>query len=368
MASLSFFTNQSVTNTTIKGPSHANKSAYKPSFTDYDCQSFSYALLMLAGGYILVILVGLFGNICLIHIIRLKKETHNVTNLLIANLSLSDVLICTMCIPFTVVYTLMDYWVFGEAMCRVSNFVQCLSVSVSSFSLVLIAIERYQLIAKPQGWRPNISQAYWGITFIWLGSATLSAPFLVFYHLTDEPFRNISHSFYKDKYVCIDSWPSEWSRLGFTTCLLGVQYFAPLCFIFICYAKVFVCLRRHSGLRESELRLSESKRISTILASIVVAFAICWMPLNIFNLIFDWHHEALLSCHHNILFTFCHLVAMVSTCINPVFYGLLNKNFQKDLNNIMRQWKCDSGPEEYENIRMSLKHKETSQETAEGQH
>uniref|UniRef100_A0A8C9QUE2 Neuropeptide Y receptor type 6-like n=1 Tax=Scleropages formosus TaxID=113540 RepID=A0A8C9QUE2_SCLFO len=336
----------------------------KPDFADYDCRSFSYVLLVLVGGYIVVTLVGLFGNLCLIHIIRQRKEVHNVTNLLIANLSLSDVLICIMCIPFTVVYTLMDYWVFGETMCKVSNFVQCLSVSVSSFSLVLIAVERYQLIVNPRGWKPSISQAYLGIVFIWLGSAILSAPFLVFFQLTDEPFRNISQTFYRGKYACIDNWPSEFNRLGFTTVLLGVQYFAPLCFIFVCYVKVFVCLRRRSGLvehlRESESRLSESRRISAMLVSIVLTFAVCWLPLNIFNLIFDWHHEALLNCHHNLVFTLCHLVAMISTSINPIFYGLLNKNFQKDLNNIIRQLKCDSSSEEYENIRMTNKHTDVS--------
>ncbi|KAL4649217.1 neuropeptide Y receptor type 6-like [Arapaima gigas] len=214
---------------TLRGARRSNSTVFKPDFADYDCQGFSYVFLVLVGGYILVTLVGLFGNLCLIHIIRPQKEAHNVTNLLIANLSLSDVLICIICIPFTVVYTLMDYWVFGETMCK-----------------------------------------------------------------------------------------------------------------------------------ERDSRLSESKHISVILVSTVLTFAVCWLPLNISSIIFDWHHEALLNSHHSLVFTICHLVAMISTCINPIFYGLLNKNFQQDLNNMIHQWKCDSGSEEYEDIRMTIKHADGS--------
>ncbi|XP_005989416.1 neuropeptide Y receptor type 6 [Latimeria chalumnae] len=331
-----------------------------PQFSDYDfCKPSLPVIFLLIIAYSVIIIVGLFGNLCLIIIVKKQKESHNVTNILIANLSLSDVLICAMCIPFTLVYTLMDHWIFGEAMCKTSSFVQSMSVSVSIFSLVLIAIERYQLIVNPRGWKPNISHAYWGIGLIWLFSLMISIPFFIFQQLTDDPFRNLhSHAgFYKDKYVCIEAWPSEAERLIFTTCLLVFQYFAPLCFIFICYLKIFVCLKRRSGMvekmRENEARVSESKRISTMLTAIVVAFAVCWLPLNIFNVVFDWNHEVLMNCHHNLVFTLCHLIAMLSTCINPVFYGFLNKNFQKDLNALIRQCKCEATQEEYENIGLS---------------
>ncbi|XP_065591074.1 neuropeptide Y receptor type 6-like [Cyrtonyx montezumae] len=329
-------------------------------FLNFDtCQSSFLAVFLLITAYILVTTVGLFGNLCLIVIIKRQKEAQNVTNILIANLSLSDVLICIMCIPVTAAYTLMDYWIFGEAMCKISSFIQSISVTVSIFSLVLIAIERYQLIVNPRGWKPNTSHAYLGIIFIWVFSLMISIPFLIFHQLTDEPFTHLSfHSdFYKNKVVCIEAWPSVTERLIFTTSLLLFQYCFPLGFIFICYLKIFVCLRRrHSKIdrmRENESRLSENKRINLMLISIVVTFAACWLPLNIFNVVFDWNHEALMSCNHNLAFTLCHLVAMISTCINPVFYGFLNKNFQKDLIGLVHRCRCSASQEEYENIALS---------------
>ncbi|XP_066469023.1 neuropeptide Y receptor type 6-like [Tiliqua scincoides] len=332
----------------------------KPEFSHFEsCQPSLPATLLLIAAYAVVTLVGLFGNLCLIVIIRKQKESQNVTNILIANLSLSDILICIMCIPFTVTYTLMDYWVFGEAMCKITSFVQSMSVTVSTFSLVLIAVERYQLIVNPRGWKPNISHAYWGIVSIWMFSLVISIPFFIFHQVTDEPFRNLSsHSdIYINKVVCVEDWPSLAGRLAFTTTMLVFQYFFPLGFIFICYLKIFVCLQKRHGkvdkAREKESRLNESRRINIMLISIVLTFAACWLPLNIFNIVFDWNHDALINCHHNVIFTLCHLVAMISTCINPVFYGFLNKNFQKDLVILLHHIRCFDSQELYENIALS---------------
>ncbi|XP_078506824.1 neuropeptide Y receptor type 6-like [Lissotriton helveticus] len=344
----------------------ALSSSSKPPFHDFDCQPYVPVYILLIIAYSIVTLVGLLGNLCLVIIVKKQKEAQNVTNILIANLSLSDILICFMCIPFTVAYTLMDYWIFGEAMCKVSSFAQSVSVSVSIFSLVLIAVERYQLIVNPRGWKPGVSHAYWGILFVWLFSVVISIPFFIFHQITDEPFKNISlhNDLYKGKVACMEVWPSVTKRLVFTTCLLVFQYCVPLGFIFICYLRIFVCLRKRNGkgdrLKEKESRLSDSKRINMMLVSIVVTFAACWLPLTIFNVVFDWHHEALMSCHHDLMFTLCHLVAMISTCINPIFYGFLNKNFQKDLLVVIRHCKCTVPQEECENIALSAMHTDVS--------
>ena len=70
--------------------------------------------------YSAVIAIGLLGNAGLVFIIARQQELRNVTNILIANLSCSDILMCVVCLPVTVIYTLMDRWVLGEALCKVS--------------------------------------------------------------------------------------------------------------------------------------------------------------------------------------------------------------------------------------------------------
>ncbi|NP_001306795.1 neuropeptide Y receptor type 1 [Callorhinchus milii] len=332
-------------------------------FLDFDkyepCQAPTAVIFTLALAYSAVIILGVSGNLMLITIIMKQKEMHNVTNILIVNLSISDLLITLMCLPFTFVYTFMDHWVFGKAMCKMNSMIQCISITVSVFSLVLIAIERHQLIINPRGWRPNNKHAYVSIATMWVLALLASLPFLLFQVLTDEPLQNVPNYWenFAGKYVCLDQWPSENQRLAYTTCLLVVQYFGPLCFIFICYLKIYIRLKRRNDMmdkmRENKSRADENRRITIMLISIVVAFAICWLPLNIFNAVFDWKHEAITNCHHNLIFSICHLTAMLSTCVNPVFYGFLNKNFQRDLHVILRYCKCSRREEDYEAIAMS---------------
>ncbi|XP_063051967.1 neuropeptide Y receptor Y8b [Engraulis encrasicolus] len=132
--------------------------------------------------YSVVLAVGLVGNTCLVLVIVRQKEMRNVTNVFIANLSCSDILVCVLCGPVTAIYALMDRWILGEALCKITNFVQCMSVTVSVLSLVLIALERHQLIIHPTGWKPTVGHSYLAVGLTWLVACTISLPFF-FYHV-----------------------------------------------------------------------------------------------------------------------------------------------------------------------------------------
>ncbi|KAG9331391.1 hypothetical protein AGOR_G00193430 [Albula goreensis] len=336
-----------------------------PAFGE-ECQSHLPTFLVMAIAYSAVTLLGVVGNLALILIIVRQKEMHNVTNILIANLSVSDLLVSIMCLPITLVYTFMDHWVFGEVMCKLNGMVQCFSISVSIFSLVLIAVERHQLIVNPRGWRPSNLHAYVGIAVIWALAICTSLPFMLFSLVTDDPLKLLPHFHeqYRGKVVCVENWPSRTFKLTYTTCILVIQYVGPLCFIFICYVKIYTRLKQRNSvmdkMRESKYRSSETKRINVMLFSIVVAFAICWLPLNIFNAVVDWNPELAMGCNHNPLFSLCHLTAMVSVCVNPVFYGFLNRNFQRDLHMVFRLCKLSTRQEDYDTIAMSTMHTDVS--------
>ena len=113
-------------------------------------------------------------------------------------------------------------------------------------------------------------------------------------------------------------------------------------------------------MRDNKYRSSEAKRINIMLLSIVVAFAVCWLPLTIFNTVFDWNHQIIATCNHNLLFLLCHLTAMISTCVNPIFYGFLNKNFQRDLQFFFNFCDFRSRDDDYETIAMSTMHTDVS--------
>ncbi|XP_059922085.1 neuropeptide Y receptor type 6-like [Gadus macrocephalus] len=348
----------------------ANYSLIQLAWDQEECPSSKSGTTFLILVYSTMIAVGIVGNSCLVFVIARQKEMHNVTNIFIANLSCSDILMCVFCLPVTLIYTLMDRWILGEALCKLTPFVQCLSVTVSIFSLVLIAMERFQLIVHPTGWKPVVSQSYTAVGIIWVVACLISAPFLSFTVLDNLPLQNLSLPFPgQDHWLCTESWPTNSNRLAYTTSLLVFQYFLPLGLIAACYLSIFLRLRRRKDMVERardssrDNRAKGSRRINVMLGSIVALFAVCWLPLNIFNTVFDWHHELMVSCQHNLIFSVCHLVAMASTCVNPIVYGFLNSNFQKQLKATLSHCRCWGTAERYENLPLSAVSTEVTKES-----
>ncbi|XP_073338520.1 neuropeptide Y receptor type 4-2-like [Pagrus major] len=364
--------------------------------------------------YSITMLLGLLGNIGLICIIARCREKVNVTSIFICNLSFSDILVCVFCLPFTVIYTLMDHWVFGSLLCRLVPFIQCMSVTVSVLSLVFIALERHQLIINPSGWKPSILQAYSALVLIWILACFTSSPFLAFQLLTNEPYTNVMpilptplyHQASPQAYLnasppqpvsytlknasvlpnthrnlfsynpasphmvaCLEHWPSQQQRLAYTTWLLLFQYCGPLTLVLLCYVRVFIRLRHRKDMLDrtrtpESQRMTHSRRINIMLVALITAFALCWLPLTIFNVVSDWNQEALPICHHNLLFSLCHLLAMSSTCINPIIYGFLNSNFRQEVREVLLHCRCSPVEEECERFPMSTVHMEVSRTSA----
>ena len=406
--------------------------------------------------YCFTMLLGLVGNCCLICIIGRRRERANVTNILIANLSVSDIMMCAFCLPFTVTYTLMDHWVFGSVLCRLVPFIQCVSVTVSVLSLVLIALERHQLIINPSGWKPSIPQAYVAVIIIWMVASFTSLPFMAFHLLTNEPYANLtqpqfkpqshpklqSHAKHQPPFqlqpllytqsslypqiqplpslqpqlqlfshpdpssfpqppaplwpsshpqppsdpttspsppprlfsfpqpsshmeACLEHWPSQQQKLAYTTWLLVFQYCGPLLLVLFCYIRVFVRLRHRQEMLDQartpeNQRMTHSRRVNVMLVALVTAFALCWLPLTMFNVVSDWYQEALPVCHHDLLFSLCHLLAMSSTCINPIIYGFLNSNFRQEVREMLLHCRCQPLVDDYEHFPMSTVHTEVS--------
>lgn len=94
--------------------------------------------------YVLVVVVGVFGNYLLLYVICRTRKMHNVTNFFIGNLAFSDMLMCVTCVPFTLAYAFNPHgWVFGRSMCYLVFLIQPVTVYVSVFTLTAIAVDRW---------------------------------------------------------------------------------------------------------------------------------------------------------------------------------------------------------------------------------
>ena len=77
------------------------------------------------------------------------------------------------------------------------------------------------------------------------------------------------------------------------------------------------------------------RQVMKMVLTLVVVFAFCWMPLQLFNLLIDFAPHLLdyIISHEDEqlyygIFYSCHWVAMANSFTNPIIYGLLNDNFR----------------------------------------
>lgn len=74
--------------------------------------------------YSAMFLLSLVGNTLVIVTLIQNKRMRTVTNVFLINLSVSDLLLALFCMPFTLIPTLMENFIFGEAICVLIRYLQ----------------------------------------------------------------------------------------------------------------------------------------------------------------------------------------------------------------------------------------------------
>ncbi|KAK2856796.1 hypothetical protein Q5P01_005531 [Channa striata] len=340
--------------------------------------------------YSLIFLLSVFGNLLIIVVLMLNKRMRTVTNSFLLSLAVSDLMMAIFCMPFTLIPNILEDFIFGAAVCKTVTYFMGISVSISTFSLVAIAIERYSAICNPlksRAWQTR-SHAYRVIAVTWAVSLLIMVPYPVFSKLRSFPKTagTVGH-------MCRLSWPSEQAEQTWYVLLLFTLFFIPGVVMIIayglisrelyrgiqfelsqnretagqkngvgravaglnddddgCYIQVskkpssaveLPTLSASSGVSQakterarsntSEAKLQAKRRVIRMLMVIVALFFVCWMPLYSAN---TWKAFDLTSASKALSgapISFIHLLSYTSACVNPIIYCFMNTRFRKAL-------------------------------------
>ncbi|KAH7980064.1 hypothetical protein HPB49_012930 [Dermacentor silvarum] len=278
--------------------------------------------------YGLVVLVSVFGNALVCHVVFYSRKMRTKTNVLIANLAVSDLLMTTLTIPLSAARFLLDNWPFGEALCYLAPFLQVTFVYVSTLSMAWIACDRYSVIVYPLRLR-RLCPSHRAIACIWTLAGALSLPHAVFN-------RVVSLFTYRPLVRCQVQYPPPPAefRKWLTLATFLTQYVLPLTLTALMYSRVSYALWSRKALgaltREQQAWHTRSKRKSLkMLVLVVLCFAVCWLPLNVYHLVAHFRADDGPDRHNSSLFIFFHWLAMSSVCYNPFIYCWLNEKFRQ---------------------------------------
>ncbi|XP_069386013.1 neuropeptide Y receptor type 2 [Paralichthys olivaceus] len=279
-------------------------------------------ILILA--YSTIILFGVIGNSLVIYVVYKFKNLRTVTNFFIVNLAVADLLVNTLCLPFTLVYTLFEEWKFGQVLCFMLPCAQGMAVHVSTITLNIIALDRHRSIVYHTETKMSRDMCTLVIVMTWTVSALLASPLAIFreYGTLDlMPNKSIS--------VCTENWPgSSMNGTIYSISMLLVQYGLPLAINSVAYIRIWNKLKKSLTHGARNDRHQRRKKTTKMLLIMVVVFAVSWLPLNAFQLAVDIDSTVLYMEDFKLLFTVFHILAMCSTFVNPILYGWMNSNYR----------------------------------------
>ncbi|CAN0091456.1 unnamed protein product [Lampetra planeri] len=287
--------------------------------------------------YALLVTAAIVGNVLLVGAIARVKRMRTVTNFLIGNLAASDALMCALCVPTSLAYVYDPRgWVLGRGTCLASLYLQPVTVHVSSFTLVAIALDRYSALVHPL--RPRMSPRRCGLlaAALWLLGAALAAPALANTRYVRLPADDGGGE--AEVTLCEELWGArrERERVAHAAALVALTYALPLAVAVAAYARLGAKLRARvvpGSVTRAQAERDRRRRRKTqgLLAAVVAAFALCWLPLHAFNLARDVDLSLVAPRYFGAVQLACHWVAMSSACANPLIYAWLHGAFRAEL-------------------------------------
>lgn len=280
--------------------------------------------------YSVVVLFGALGNTLVVITIIKTKQLWNATNIFIANLAVADIFVCVFDLPLSLYYAIKGEWVFGKALCHVIPSAFGVVVFASTLTLTMIAIDRFILIIFPLKKRMTNVTVLVLVLLIAILSAAAAAPiarYSVYRHHEQDADLGVSHK------ICMEEWPSPLTRRIYTCTMLAVQFIIPLTLILVLYVLIFFRLRT----RLAGNKNCKKTKTTKMLVAVVTVFAISWVPFHTFSIITEFKPDFVSGRYYKFIDVVLKVIAMSSSCINPILYGWLNDNYRNAFLSIIKR-------------------------------
>lgn len=92
--------------------------------------------------YLLIMAVGLLGNVTLLRVFASQGAGRSVPNIFISSLAVGDLVLLLTCVPVDASRFFLERWLFGELGCKLLPAIQLTSVGVSVFTLTALSADR----------------------------------------------------------------------------------------------------------------------------------------------------------------------------------------------------------------------------------
>ncbi|KAF7649755.1 hypothetical protein LDENG_00136630 [Lucifuga dentata] len=277
--------------------------------------------------YTLTVVLGITGNSAVIWVAGFKLKPQ-VTNVWLVNLAIADLIFCLTRVLSLVKKLFFDYWPFGVFLCKFNGFFKYANMFCSVFLLAIISLDRALCVWCPvfTRRRRTLWTARVVAVVIWTFAAIFSAPYFA-YRQVYLGKKNLTKCSLQVKEMTDGD---DTAKLVLYSIRFLCGFLLPFTVILICYIMAGLGIRR--------TRLSRKSRPLRILASLVIAFFLCWGPYHCLLLVKMADSENRVV---KIWLPVAKGVAYFNSCVNPLLYFCMGLNvrgrFRQSLAGVYRR-------------------------------
>ncbi|XP_071497676.1 G-protein coupled receptor 54-like [Diadema antillarum] len=205
------------------------------------------------------------------------------------------------------------------------------SAQATCITLTAMSVDRYQAIVYPlRSLRSRTPQIALLVSIgIWTCSALLAIPVAIYFDAVSKDDQN------EDFVVCEEVWPSKLMFPGYAIYTFLLVYAIPLSIISVCYTIVLLRLWKQIQPCEetrssAQTRfLNQKRRITRMVLAVIVAFAVCWLPVHAMNLWQRLDPDFPRTKLTLALKTTAYCMAYANSCVNPFVYAFVGGRFRE---------------------------------------
>lgn len=282
---------------------------------------------------VIVFIVAVAGNSLVIYIVCKREHMRNSTNILIANMAVGDILMACV-FPYVLkwLYVGLQWFdtIVGTILCKFVHSIQVLSIACSVMSLVFISLDRCVVIWFPMRRIFTNKVLKMCLVATWVFSTAFAMPLVV---VTTVRYDH-------GQYRCFEyGWPSTKAKQNYVLSFFLGTYLIPLIIIAVAYTLIAIklCKRQLPGVQTLEYQKKAhetTKKAIIMLVTVVVVFAVCWLPLQAreIMLIYFPKEKLFISDELVIFFTW---IGVLNSAVNPCLYIIFSENFRREFGRIL---------------------------------
>ena len=277
---------------------------------------------------ILFFAIGFIGNVLVIRIVHKTRQMHTLTNYLLANMAVSDVITILLfsCHKFTEDQLGRVSHKFATFACKAFSIVE-ICIMVSSITLTVLALERYHALLKPFRTELRLSEdnVKKAIVFIWTTSVVICFPQFFFAEWSEE---HIS---------CVD--PFDISKIY--TLLYFTIFILQSTIMFFCYGSLIKGLYFTNTVcpENDEEGNSEKKKLVLTFLLASLAFLIGYWPyiVGLCILVASGDSEQVYDSelYVSVLGAMSTFLFDLTLCLNPILYAFRSSSYQQEFKRLL---------------------------------